>query len=292
MAVAGAPATAGPPATAGALDALEGRDQGTGGAEDLLASWVAPTRPRPGPVPTGPWGRPLRPDDLRRPAPSTGSRSTEDPSQPHFRPQDGSEFGWPAQRLVAPPPPPPGLRRPAAVGQTRPGDRHRLGRTTVTPGRLQVRLRLRGRRWVVEAAGAAGLLAVLAAVLTPAAPPPPDPGQVWAARVDPLVVSLGQDVVALQSALGPGAEPAPAFMPAVRRLGQDLRRAGAVPAAPDPALSRPWDMAVRQAFAAVFLFKSGPDPGRPSMSAARADLDQAGQALVAVAAAIRSPGSP
>lgn len=250
--------------------------------------WVSPTGPGSGAVPTGPWGRPLRPDSSPRPARPTTSRGTGDVLQPDFRPDpDRSDFGWPVYRMVAPPPPAPGLRRPAKVSHTRPRYRVRLGRNSVATGRPQVRLR--DRRWILEGAGAAGLLVLLAGLLAPAAPPPHDSGQIWAARADPLVVSLGQDVVELQSALDARRGPAPDAMPAVRRLGHDLRRARAVPAAPYPALGRPWDMAVRQASAAVLLFKSGGSPYPALMAAARADLDQAGQALVAVAVAIRAP---
>lgn len=279
----------GPPAAMAPLSAGEPADSAERGdhvlAEDLPATWVAPSCPGSGAVPTGPWGRPLRPDRRPPSARPTGSRDTGDVLQPDSQP----EPGWPAYRMVAPPPPAPGLQRPNPVSRTLPGDRLRLGRTTVAPARPPSGLRLRDRRWVLEAAGAAGLLALLAAVLVPAAPPPPDSGRIWAARADPLVVALGRDVVELQSALGTPRGPIPGATPAVRRLRHDLRRARAVPPAPHPALSRPWAMAVRQASAAVVLLKSGRNPDPASLAAARADLDQAGQALVAVAVATRPP---
>lgn len=149
---------------------------------------------------------------------------------------------------------------------------------------------------MLEALAAAVLLVVLATGFWPAAPGAPTPAQRWADVASPHIVALARDITDLQGSLPPprAAPSAPGPVGSqLARLRRDLRRAGRVPAPPGAGLQRIWSSALGRATDAVDILAgagTGASLAPARLATARADLDAAGQALVAASATARSPG--
>lgn len=182
--------------------------------------------------------------------------------------------------MVTPPPPPPPLE--SELREANP------------PRKSQRPRELLGRRWPLEAVAAVVLLIVLAAAFHPAAPKPPTAAQRWAAESSRQIVALARDIAGVQGSLatptGSEISHRPATSSPVLRLRRDLSRVGHLAAPPGDSLKRIWTSALGQAQAAAqILSVSGAAPTATQIAEARADLDTAGQALVAVSAAARTP---
>lgn len=138
------------------------------------------------------------------------------------------------------------------------------------------------------------LLIVLAAAFHPAAPNPPTASQRWAAETSRQVVALARDIAAVQGSLAtPTGSPTsrrPWSESRVLRFRRDLSRVGHLAAPPGDSLKRIWMSALAQARAAERILSVSRDALTAlQIAEARADLDTAGQALVAVSAASRTP---
>ncbi len=245
-------------------------------------------------VATGPWGRPLRPlrpftAYLRGADTDEGGGSPPD-AAPHTDRGTGTDAGSPLPlrpakeeapvdrppySMVRPPPPPP-----LAPGR----DERQLGRRSRS---------LPGRRWPLEALAAVVLLFVMGAVFHPTAPSPPTPAERWLEANSHRIVALARDIAGLQGSLlrATTASSRPrAAAPPILRLRADLDRAEHLGAPPVASVRRIWTSALEEAGAALrILTTSGAAPTATRLASARADLDAAGQALVAVSAGAHSP---
>lgn len=150
---------------------------------------------------------------------------------------------------------------------------------------------LPGWRGPLEALTAVVLLGVMAAIFHPVAPRPPSAAERWLERNSQPIVALARDITSLQGSLVRGS---PATAPrAARRLvlqlRQDLGRAEHLGAPPGGSMRRIWASALEETGAALrTLSASGSTPAATMVASARADLDAAGQAVVAVSAAAHS----
>lgn len=210
-------------------------------------------------LPTGPWGRPLRPAHSSPP---------------------GTGVGGPPPSAVA------------LLVDGLPGAEPAPFRPTRPPPRSPVELSPLARsprRWIIEAVVAAVALTCCALAVHPTVPATPDPFQVWSERAGPQLVNLGTDIAELQQALVPSMgqqSPSRAGSGAQTlavRLGKDVARARSLASPPGVDRRRIWASALSHGSAAVqTLTGRAGAPTSARVESARADLELAGDDLVAV----------